>query len=151
MKKNTANIQLITAADCIDLRSRILRPGQPVERCIYPEDHFESSFHLGILINNKIVSNGTFIKNNCEHFSEIKNQYRLRGMATATEFQGLGYGRLILQEAEKKLLAKNCELLWFNARESAFKFYEKCGYQPCGEIFEIPFVGPHKVMYKKLI
>ncbi len=140
----------ISSIDCIDLRSRILRPNQPIELCHFAEDHFESTFHLGIFKNGKIISNGTFMQNTNPHFTENKNVCRLRGMATDTQFQGQGLGRLILEKAEAILTEKNCEILWFNARESAFGFYEKCGYKKIGDMFDIAGVGPHKVMFKKL-
>ncbi len=140
----------LSADRCIDLRSRILRPGQPIDLCHFPEDDFESTFHLGITINNKIICNGTFMENISPLFAKIKNQYRLRGMATDFNFQGQGFGRMILQKAEEILLQKSCDLLWCNARKSAFQFYEKCGYEYHGELFDIKGVGSHKVMFKKI-
>jgi GNAT superfamily N-acetyltransferase len=122
-------VRFISAQDCIDLRSRILRPNQPIELCHFTEDHFESTFHLGLVQNEEILSNGTFIQNTHPHFAQNKNIYRLRGMATDTKFRGRGFGRLILEKAEDILKQKNCEVLWFNARETAFGFYEKCGYK----------------------
>ncbi len=140
---------IIQSKDCIDLRSRILRPGLDVKYSIYPEDVFESTFHLGIFYREKIICNGTFMKNTCEHFLSETTAYRLRGMATDLNFQKNGLGRMILQKAETLLKEKNCKMLWFNARESAFVFYLKCGYSFAGEMFEIPQVGPHKVMFKR--
>lgn len=144
------NVVVVKPFDCIDLRSRILRPGQNIDLCHFPEDHFESTFHLGISDDNTIVCNGTFIKNMNPIFSEFKNQYRLRGMATDFNYQGQGFGRILLKKAEEILFEKNCELLWCNAREGAFQFYEKCGYEYHGELFDIAGVGPHKVMFKKI-
>ncbi len=143
-------VAIIKSKDCIDLRSRILRPNQPVELCHFAEDNFDSTFHLGIFKNERIVSNGTFMQNTNPHFSDNKNVYRLRGMATDTQFQGQGLGRLILEKSEVFLKQKNCEIVWFNARESAFGFYEKCGYKKIGDMFDIAGVGAHKVMFKKL-
>ena len=45
----------------------------------------------------------------------------------------------------------NCNLLWFNARETAVDFYKKMGYTVIGESFIINDIGTHFVMYKKLI
>jgi GNAT superfamily N-acetyltransferase len=143
-------VNYISSKNCIDLRSRILRPGQNIELCHFLEDDFESTFHLGITIDNQIVCNGTFMENTNPLFSEFKNQYRLRGMATDLKFQSQGYGQLILQKAEEILSQKKCELLWCNARQSAFSFYEKCGFQYRGDLFDIESVGPHKVMFKEI-
>jgi GNAT superfamily N-acetyltransferase len=144
------NVQYILAKDTIDLRSKILRPGQSVELCNYAEDNFDTTFHLGIFFNNKIICNGTFIKNICPTFPLENSAYRLRGMATDVEFQGLNFGSRLLAKAEEILKHKQCRLLWFNARATAFKFYEKNGYQSFGELFDIPGIGDHKIMYQWL-
>ena len=142
-------VLFIKAEQTIDLRSRILRPGQDAEKCRYAEDNFATSFHLGISVNNRIVSNGTFMIQPSPHFAEARLVYRLRGMATEPEFQQKGLGREIIRAAEAELLRRGCDLLWFNARTSAEIFYRKLGYSTIEEIFEIESIGPHKVMYKK--
>lgn len=144
-------IKFISSQDCIDLRHRILRPGQPIENCIYPGDNSPNSFHIGIVNSNDlIISNGTFMQEAHKEFPNAKLAYRLRGMATASEFQKQGLGRNILEAAEAELLKRNCDLLWFNARTSAEGFYKKLGYKCVESIFDIPLAGPHKVMYKWL-
>ena len=145
-------IKHISASDCLDLRSRILRPGQNIELCHYAEDNLSSSFHLGALDSQsgKILANGTFMKNAHTHFSAATNPYRLRGMATDPDYRGLRLGSRIIASAEMLLRSLNCDLLWFNARESAFTFYEKNDYLYSGEVFDIAGIGPHKVMYKWL-
>ena len=143
-------IRKISAAETIDLRSRILRPGQPIEICNYPGDDLPSTFHLGAIKNNKVICNGTFMQEGHLKFSEAKLPYRLRGMATDTEFQGQGLGVQLVTEAISELEKCNCDLLWFNARTTAEKFYRKLGFVAFDEIFDIPLAGPHKVMYKWL-
>lgn len=141
-------VQEIRAEDTIDLRSRILRPGQEVELCHYPEDNLPTTFHLGIFGNERVICNGTFIQQGHSYFSEAKYPYRLRGMASDKKFQGQGLGSKLLCHALQQLKAKNCDLLWFNARTSAENFYRKLGFESTGEIFDITSIGPHKVMYK---
>lgn len=141
-------VRFISAAQALDLRTRILRPGQPVENCIYSGDNDEQTFHLGVVTPAGIVSNGTFIKEKHKYFIEAENSYRLRGMATETAFQNRGFGKLIIKSALLELHKRNCDLLWFNARVSAEGFYQKMGFSSRPEIFDIPLAGPHKVMYK---
>lgn len=143
-------VRHIQPEQTLDLRSRVLRPGQPIEFCKYAEDHLATSFHLGIFEKHRIVCNGTFIQQEHAHFSEAKRPYRLRGMASDPAFQGQGLGSKLILEALVMLRQKNCDLIWFNARVSAEKFYEKLGFQKKDEIFDIPTIGPHKVMYKWL-
>ena len=161
-------IQFVHVNDILNLRSRVLRPGQDILRCQFPEDNEPTTFHLGLIfdVNNfdkemtsnqhmenyssdkKVVCTGTFIKQNHSDifFSNAKNAYRLRGMATDTNFQGNNLGSILLQTAIMILKSNNCDLLWFNAREKAYSFYCNNGFQYYGESFDIQDIGPHKVM-----
>ena len=143
--------QSITANETLALRSSVLRPGRDIEECRYPEDLLPTTFHLGGMVEDKIVCTGTFMKDICAYFPTEDSAYRLRGMATQPEFRGLQMGSGILKKAEKILSQRGCKLLWFNARESAFLFYEKNGFLYQGEMFDIAHIGPHKVMYKWLL
>ena len=143
-------LQHITAEETLPLRSIVLRPGQPIENCRYKEDSLATTFHLGALIDGKIVCNGTFMKDICPYFTAEESAYRLRGMATNPDFRGLQLGSRLLKEAEDILRSRGCKLLWFNARESALVFYEKSGFVTIGDLFDIALIGPHKVMYKWL-
>ena len=142
--------QKISAVQTIDLRSRILRPTQPIEMCHYAEDNFASTFHLGISSNGKIICNGTFIQQVSEKLPGAELPYRLRGMATEPAYQKQGLGSVIVYAGLQELEVRHCDLLWFNARTSAENFYLKLGFDSFVEIFEIPLIGPHKVMYKWL-
>lgn len=132
----------------LTLRRDVLRPGLPLEQSHFPCDQGPSTFHLGAHQDDKIVGVATY-------FPEIspllpaKKAYRLRGMAVDPALRRSGIGRHLIIAGEKKLAALNCDLLWFNAREAAFSFYAALGYQFLGELFEIPGIGPHKVMYKR--
>ena len=140
----------ITPEQSFDLRNRVLRGSRPVESCNYAEDRFETTFHIGVLENDKILSNGTLMLQAHKHFPQSHLPYRLRGMATDPEYQKQGHGKLILAAAEAELRKRGADLLWFNARVSAEEFYRKCGFLAVEEVFDIAQVGPHKVMYKWL-
>lgn len=140
----------IKAEETLDLRSRVLRPGQNLGLCRYAEDNLSSTFHFGVLIENRIVCNGTFMQQAYEAFPKARLAYRLRGMATDPAFQGQGLGSSLLRKAEHELKIRKCDLLWFNARVSAEIFYQKLGFDVIDNIFDIPTIGPHKVMFKWL-
>lgn len=141
-------VQHISSEETLDLRTRILRPGQPLSTVMYAEDNLPTTFHLGIKLEGQIVCNGTFMLGSSDYFPTVVGAYRLRGMAVATEFQGQNLGSALLGEAENILRSRNCPLLWFNARVSAAAFYAKNGYLVIGGVFDIPGGGPHQVMYK---
>lgn len=141
-------IEMIAAERTVDLRMRVLRPLHPREACVYAEDSLPTTFHVGVLQNEQVVSNGTFMQQAQPKIAGPKVPYRLRGMATDPALQGHGLGRKIIEAAEVELLKRGCDLLWFNARVSAEGFYKKLGYTAIEEVFEIDTVGPHKIMYK---
>ncbi len=84
--------------------------------------------------------------------------YQLRGMAVAEGKQGQGIGKELLLAIhawadtpttrpawqEDRTLSD----LWCNAREPAIGFYGKNGWKPIGDLFDIPNVGPHIVMWR---
>lgn len=142
-------LEPVSIEQVLPLRARILRPHQPIENSQYPEDHFSKTLHLAVLnLEGEVLSCGTFISQAHPQFSESLNPYRLRGMATAREFQKLGLGRRLLASAESLLQQRGCDLIWFNARTSAEGFYTKLSYTAIDKIFDIPGVGDHKIMYK---
>lgn len=144
-----SKILFLQADDVLSLRARVLRPGQDISKAKMPMDNEPTTFHLGLFIDDNLACVATFHE---DSFAQLpaKLPYRLRGMATAFEFQGRGAGQQILQAATVELQKRNCDLLWCNAREKAFHFYEKCGFSFYGDMFDIAEIGPHKVMYKWL-
>lgn len=153
------DIQFLTKQDCYDLRQRVLRPGRPARECLFPCDEDARTFHVGVSVDGKILCVCTFAYEQApnELFQICRNElnqspysYRLRGMATDPDHQGKGLGAKALAFAEVELQKRFADVLWFNAREVAFGFYEKLGFEYHGEMFDIDLVGPHKVMYKIL-
>ncbi len=71
-------------------------------------------------------------------------------MASANAAQGKGFGKLLLEDAELRLKNRGVVTLWCNARTVAIDFYKKLAYQTLGTIFQVPQVGPHYLMFKKL-
>jgi GNAT superfamily N-acetyltransferase len=147
--ENSYLTKLITTVETYNLRETVLRPGQPPEVCRYIEDDLTDTFHIGVICEGRVISNGTFIRQGHEYFPDSQNPYRLRGMATEKDFQKQGLGRRIIQAAEAELRLRQCDLLWFNARTGAEGFYKKLGFGAFEKIFDIPGAGPHKVMYRQ--
>jgi predicted GNAT family N-acyltransferase len=155
----TPKIQLIESQSTWPLRHAILRPHQNLKDCQYPGDDLPTTFHLGAFQNTKIMGIASVYKEKTNLLTQ-KNQYRLRGMATSEEVRGQGYARKLIESLEDIVLKRKdadaiysplqSTAIWFNARESAFSFYEKMGYVYLTDLFEIDGIGPHRVMYKIL-
>jgi len=74
---------------------------------------------------------------------------RLRQMAVLNNLQGKGIGRALMQFAENIARDRGFKKIIMHSRKSAAGFYEKLGYQVCGEEFE-EVTLPHYEMEKKL-
>ncbi|MGZ3769398.1 MAG: GNAT family N-acetyltransferase [Bdellovibrio sp.] len=142
-------IERITTAETLPLRQRVLKPFLSLEDCVNEGDDLPTTIHFGLSYDNKIISTATFLLESHPEFS-AGFPYRLRGMATDRNYQGKSFGKKLLVYGVEYLRMKRCDLIWFNARSSAFPFYEKLGFLHHGPIFELKHIGPHKVMYKPL-
>jgi len=142
-------IREVPYQETLDLRSKILKPFLKPEECVNPGDRREGSFSLGAFDKSQIVGIASFEIESHPDFDSL-HQFRLRGMATTNTHRGLGIGKKLVLTGIEKILSLNGDFLWFNARVIAFPFYESLGFKFHGEFFELPQIGPHKVMYRKL-
>lgn len=151
MIKKEFQIELLTTAQTLELRRSVLKPHRSEEESICPSDDLETTFHFGLVSVKEIACVVSFMQEPHQEISG-KHPYRLRGMATADKFRGHGFGRELVSYGLEFLRTKhNCDVVWCDARESAFPFYEKLGFQFHGPMFDLKDTGPHKVMYKRLI
>lgn len=140
-------VKQIEAKDTYPIRQLVLREGRPIESCHFTGDHDELTFHLGGFMQDKLASVASFYFHTHDHFLE-PYQFQLRGMATLPEFQAQGLSKALLQTAFPLIQKNHVKLLWCNARLGAVDFYSKMGFEKDSEIFEIPDVGPHRLMHK---
>lgn len=138
-------IKEISSEDTVPLRSKILRPGQDIKNCIYPNDGDKDAFHLGAFIETKQIAIVSFYKENHPDLTG-KIQYRFRGMATLNEYRKKGYASSLLRFAFQKIKLMNGDQVWCNARINAITLYENMGMKVSSEEFDIPGIGPHLVM-----
>jgi ribosomal protein S18 acetylase RimI-like enzyme len=141
--------QKISSEQTLSLRQKVLRPYKLAQDCIFAEDSRTETFHIGAFKNKKIIGIATFTE---EANSQLpsKRSFRLRGMASDPDCRNQGIGRMVLDAGINELKIKGATLLWCNTREKAFLFYEKLGFSYLGPFFDLPGIGPHKVMYKYL-
>ena len=143
-------IKKITPIETFTVRNPVLRPGRPIESCYFELDNHPSSLHLGMEFNGEIIAVLSALPLECENFPGMISM-RLRGIATLPEFQKKGLGSQLMIEIEKRLLKlKKIKLLWLNARISAKTFYYNLDYKTVGKTFNVPGIGIHQRMYKKL-
>ena len=141
-------IKEITAEQTYELRKIELRKNMSLSSQ-FSGDLDADTFHLGLFINNEIVSIVSFMRSDYKEFTE--KQFQLRGMATKENYQGKGFGKMLITKSEELLKEKEVIIVWCNARIVALDFYKKQGFKIIGKEFDIPQIGGHFVMYKKLI
>ena len=144
------DIKVVSAKDIRPLRNLVLRPNLPIETTYYDLDNDIETFHLASIMDNTIISIGTFYPENDIEL-QTKNGYRLRGMATHPKFRRKSAATKLMKESFVLLKEKKCDVLWCNARLVAVEFYKSLGFKITGKIFDIPSIGPHYKMYKSVI
>ncbi len=143
------SIKPITGPETIAIRHAVLRQGKPIEACFIPQDKLDNTYHFGIYYKNQLVGVCTFVADQSPLFKDQK-QYRLRAMGVLKNYQGMHFGKHLLNYGITFLKTKNIDRLWFNARIIALNFYKNNGFETIGSQFDIPEVGPHYVMHKSL-
>lgn len=133
----------------LNLRHQVLRIGKPLSTAHFDGDHDDFTFHLGCIFNGEVVGCVSLMAKQHPDFEEIKS-YQLRGMAVDEKCRGMNIGRQLLKFAESKMQSEQVKLIWCNVRTSAEMFYTKNNYQRLGNVFDIPNIGPHVLMYKNI-
>ncbi|RZJ67217.1 MAG: GNAT family N-acetyltransferase [Flavobacterium sp.] len=142
-------IREITSVETYAVRHPVLRPGKPVETCRFDGDDLHSTTHFGLFDDDTLAGVASLFQAPHPGFNEPK-QFQLRGMAVLEDFQGNGFGDMLVEAAEDQTRRAAGTLVWFNAREKAIGFYEKAGYKITGKPFTIGDIGIHYVMFKRL-
>nr|WP_315158103.1 GNAT family N-acetyltransferase [uncultured Flavobacterium sp.] len=142
-------IRKIEAEATFPVRHSVLRSGKPLSSCYFEGDKDDETAHFGIFEKDELLGVASFFAQKCNFFQQEK-QFQLRGMAILDQHQNKGLGKIVLQSCELHLKENKVELIWFNARESAIGFYRSLEYNLEGDLFDIPDVGPHVIMYKTI-
>jgi GNAT superfamily N-acetyltransferase len=131
--------------EILALRHAVLRPGLPRESAAFEGDGAPDTLHFGAFDGSVAVGCLSFMRQD-----RGGPAHQLRGMATAPGARGTGVGRMLLAFAETALIAETgIRGLWCNARVESIGFYERVGWTAVSEVFDVPGVGPHRVMVRR--
>ncbi len=139
----------ISAHATLCLRHRVLRPHQPAEASVYPLDHELSSGHYGVHQGDQVVAIGSIFLESQEGSDDPK-AWRIRGMATDPDRRGLGFGGQVLEALVEHARQRAGETVWCNGRTTVEGFYRRFGFEAQGNVFDLPDLGPHLVMVRRL-
>lgn len=115
-------------------------PDRPLDFVKLTNDEIGS--HYGLLLNKKLISIISIF--------ESENMIQFRKFATLHEYQGEGYGTLLLNFVIQLAKQKKYEKIWCNSRADKVNFYSKFGLVKTDKFFkkeEINFI----IMEKKLL
>ncbi len=113
----------------------------------YKEDAYEKTKHYGIFKDHKLVSGLTLIENTK---GLMEKDVQIRGMFTIEGEMRKGYGSMLIKNVIIKSKQNKVKIIWCNARISALKFYKRNKFIEVGEKFNIPLIGSHKKLARKL-
>lgn len=143
-------IRPVTAEEARPLRHRVLRPEHPFDSTAYVGDDAEGTVHLGIFDDGERLVGIASLYHEGRPGAGSIDGWRLRGMATAAEVHGRGFGTALLAACGDCVAAAGGAELWCNARKRAIGFYRRDGFEVVGDEFEVPGIGPHVVMVRRL-
>ena len=141
-------IRRVSTEEIRSLRHRILRPGQSFEDTLYPGDDLSDTVHLGAFDGERLVGIASLYRE--DRADGPTGGWRLRGMATDADVRGTGFGAALLDGGVEHVTASGGAELWCNARLSAVGFYRRAGFEVMSEEFDVPRIGPHVVMARRL-
>lgn len=137
--------ELIPAEDTYELRQMVLRPNLTIEQVAMDHDHLESSFHVGVRDGSgRVIAIMTVMDDAVPETDEPA--WRIRGMASHPDSRGSGCGGSVLEFGLARANSIEQRPVWCNARRVAYGFYERYGFRIVSDEFDIPGIGPHKVM-----
>jgi len=142
-------IRFIQLEDTLPVRNEVLREGKLTpDECRFPGDEAKGTFHLGYFDKDKLACIATF---HLKGYSEFPGTgYQLRGMATLENYRGKGFGNQLVNFAIVYLRGQKANYTWCNARVKAIPFYQNLGFEMISPEFDVPGIGPHRVLYLKI-
>lgn len=150
-------IRAITAKEALAVRHPVLRPGRPAEDAVFGCDaeaatrHFGAFDERGELVGVVTIHPAAFVPAAGMGGVAEEGAWQLRGMATLPAVRGAGYGAALVRHVHGVVRREaGAGLIWCNARVKAVSFYARLGWEVVGEEFDIPTVGPHFRMLRRV-
>lgn len=127
------------------LRQRLLRPHESLEELA---SHEPPGVHaVGAFAGGELIACGFVCPDGGVGGNEV---WRVRGMATDPAHRGRGAGSAILAALVEHAREQGATRVWCNARTPAVSLYERAGFAKQSDEFQIPAIGPHFVMARRL-
>ena len=113
----TTKIIEITADETLPIRHQVMWPNKPIDYVKLPNDN--EGLHFGLFLDKKLISVISLFINDGEA--------QFRKFATLENYQGKGYGSILLNEIIQVAGKKSLKRIWCNARTNKMDYYKKFG------------------------
>jgi predicted GNAT family N-acyltransferase len=143
-------IRRVSAEDVRPLRLRVLRVGVPSPNVAFEGDDAEDTFHAAAFDDGSIVAVASVMRSPSPDDPTAEGAWRVRGMATEPAVRNRGLGGALLERCLEHAERNGGGLVWCNARVRAVPFYERHGFAPRGDVFDVPDIGPHVRMSRRV-
>ena len=138
-------VAFVPAAVNRPLRREVLRPHLGPEAAVYPGDDDPRAGHVAATEGGIVLAVGSVLP---EAPGWAPAGWRVRGMATVARRRGEGIAGAVLALLLAHVTTHGGDLVWCNARIPARRLYERAGFEGRGEVFDLPGIGPHVVMWR---
>ena len=156
-------VERVSSQDVRALRHRVLWPHKPSpDMCVIDLDDAPHAIHLAAFADQdlpwglaahgqqgSLVGACSLFDQPCERLAVSWREgqsMRLRVMGTLPEARGWGAGAALIARAAEEVRSLGKEVLWCDARQVAFGFYERMGFVFLNDTYDIPDIGPHRTM-----
>lgn len=154
--KQKFKTSFISAEETCSVRFQVLWPHKSrAEECTIDVDHSIGARHVGAFDESgQLVGVCSLFEQRSERNPKAlpsgEAVYRLRVMGTTPEVRGSGAGASIVEFACAWCREQGVDWLWCDAREVAFGFYERMGFDFVSGAYQVPEIGTHRMMARKL-
>ena len=149
--RDRVEIRTVPLGDVLPLRQRVLRPHQRVDDVDFDGDRRPGALHLGAFDGRRLIGCASILPDPLAGRTDADvGAWRVRGMAVERAFRYAGVGGLLLERCVEHVRDRGASLVWCNARVRASPFYERHGFVPEGDVFEVDAIGWHVRMRRAL-
>lgn len=141
--------KLVSLDEIFELRHAVLRPGLPAQTAHFPQDDHPGVFHIAAYDDDGVVVGCVTFFPAPFDGAPGASAYRFRGMGTAPEVRGQGYGAALVAAGLAEAARAGADYVWCNGRTSARGFYERLGFTVYGAEFTVQPSGPHYVFARR--
>ncbi len=127
-----------------ELREKVFVHEQKVDPMLEWDDRDGMCLHVSVALNSKCVASARLNLENCH---SVDGFAKIERVVVDTDFRGIGFGLCLMDLVEACAAFYEPREYRLGAQVAVIPFYEKLGYQACGEIFDDAGI-PHQMMVK---